>query len=71
MMVKQMGIRGVYVFKITNMKLPIDAGLIQSNVYHITVKREPRKHIYTGNMKKKWVSEDILKLGLLWKTRTY
>lgn len=39
-MVKQMGIRGVYAFKITNMKPPIDAGVIQSNVYHAANHKE-------------------------------
>lgn len=46
-MVKQMGIRGVYVFKITNMKPPIDAELIQSNVYHAANRKENRERIFT------------------------
>lgn len=52
-MVKQMGIRGVFVFKITNMKPPIDAGLIQSNVYHAANRKENREKIFMQEAGKK------------------
>lgn len=55
------------------MKPPIDAGLIQSNVYRAANCKEYKEKIFIqeAGKKKRRVSEDILKLGLLWKTRTY
>lgn len=60
MMVKQMGIRGVYVFRITNTRPSIDAGLIQSSAYHAANRKENGEKIFIQEAGEK--KDGILKI---------